>query len=84
MADETRIHRRDAENTEKMGKLRDEHASSFILRALCVSVVKIPAKQSQFAGGRMKVNCRMGKRLRGTGAGDAFAKTKPIWREFQV
>ena len=50
MACEAQIHPRGMETAEMMDRLGREHASAFISRALCASVVKTRAKQSQFPG----------------------------------
>jgi hypothetical protein len=39
-----------------MGKFEDEHVFAFIFQALCASVVKIHAKQSQFPPGGINTN----------------------------
>jgi hypothetical protein len=42
----------------------DKYGFDFLLGALCVSVVKIHAKQSQFAVDKNGVNCRSEQGLR--------------------
>jgi hypothetical protein len=52
----------------------DADGSDFILRALCVSVVKIHAEQSQFPETKMIANCFVVKGLRGIVLKAGYAK----------
>ena len=56
----------------------DEDGSDFLLGALCVSVVEIRAKQSQFLQTRIGRKCLANNRLRENHAPSGSWKTKPI------
>jgi hypothetical protein len=77
IAAKERIHHRDTEVTERMGKFRDKRGLALIRGALWGSG-KIRAKQSQFAGGAGDAKCGSGIELWEKQAARAVAKTKPI------
>jgi len=78
MAGEAKTHHRATEVTEMMARFAREHAFALFLQALCVSVVRIHAKQSQFQGGRINAKCRSGRELGGNHGDHGCGKTKPI------